>query len=414
MSIFKAPLRPDEVFTPRSHDLNQKTYAERPALETRLRRALNSFKYVILHGESGNGKTWLYKRVLQESGVNYQIVNLAKMHNEGSLNAVLALKLGELGASIATGEKKEVEGGIKPGGIGVNYKDTVEYKSMPLGVLEQLANDMAMRSGQKPTVLVLDNFEQVVDNDSFVRQIASLIISADDEFIARTKLKIMIVGTPTNIKQMISKVSNATTISNRFTEIPEVARLELGEARHIMYRGFEQFLKLTFIVDKNQLYKSISHKTDRIAQHVQELCLKIAYNAVENKGIVTDKVVAESEQEWLEETLSADMAVVDTLMNAQETKVGRKNQVMYCLGLIESEDFKQGDVERIVRSTFSVSKDINLNIPQILAGFAQSENPLIRKAAPKGGKYRFCTPKTKMVIRTNLRLDKDNKVVRTA
>lgn len=404
-------VRPEEVFTPRSHDLNQRTYAERVTLETRLRRSLNGHKYIILCGESGNGKTWLYKNVFQKANLNYYIVNLAKMHNEGSLNNVLLLKLGELGTSIVATEKRELDVSIKPGGMGGGYKDTTEYKSMPLGAMEQLANEISMVSAGKPSILVLDNFEQIVDNDEFVRQVASLIISADDEFIARTNIKILIVGTPTNIKQMISKVSNATTISNRFIEIPEVARLELGEARYIMSQGFEKHLHMTFLVDKNQLYKDIAHKTDRIAQHVQELCLKIAYNASENKNVINDHVVREAEKEWLEETLSVDMATVQGLMNSQVTKIGRKNQVMYCLGMIEAEDFRHGDIEKLVRHEFSVASNTNLTIPAILSGFSQAENPIIRKTSAKSTKYRFCSPKTKMVIRTKLRVARDGSVI---
>ncbi len=412
--MFGSKVTPEEVFTPRSHDLNQKTYAERPTLEARLRRALNGHKYILLYGESGNGKTWLYKRVFQDAKVPFEVINLAKMHNEGSLNAVLSAKVGDLGAKVIASEKKEFDAGIRPGGIGGGYKDTIEYKSMPSSPLEILAFEMNIRSSGKMSILVLDNFEQIVDNTEFVRQVASLIISADDEFVARSGIKIMIVGTPTNIRDMISKVSNATTISNRVVEIPEVARLELGEARHIMAQGFETHLKLTYVVDKNVLYRSIAHKTDRIAQHVQELCLKIAQNAFDNNKVINDKVVVDAEREWMEETLSADLAVVETLMNAQRTKVGRKNQVIYCLGLLESEDFNHHEVEKKLRATFTVDNDLNLNIPQTLAGFAKADTPLIRKTGPRGSRYRFCSPKMKMVIRTRLRLGNDNNVVRVA
>jgi hypothetical protein len=339
-------------------------------------------------------------------------MNLAKIHNEGSLNAVLLSKAGELGVDIVSGEKREIDAGIKPYGVGASYKDTIEYKSMPLAPLELLANRMSMTSKGRMSVLVLDNFEQIVDNNDYVRQVASLIISADDEFVARNKIKVMIVGTPTNIRDLISKVSHATTISNRVVEIPEVARLELGEARHIMSQGFETYLKLTCLVDRNMLYRSIAHKTDRIAQHVQELCLKISQNAVDNNGVINERVVAESEREWIEETLSADLAVVEAHMNAQRTKVGRKNQVIYCLGALEAEDFNHHQVEKQLRSIFSVDKALNLNIPQTLAGFAKADTPLIRKTGARGSRYRFCSPKMKMVIRTRLKLGSDNSVIR--
>ena len=114
----------------------------------------------------------------------------------------------------------------------------------------------------------------------------------------------------------------------------------------------------------------------------------------------------------MEETLSADLAVVESLMNADGTKLGRKNQVIYCLGMIETEDFNHQQVEMQLRAVFPVATGINLNIPQTLAGFAKADTPLIRKTGPKGSRYRFCSPKMKMVIRTRLKLSADLNVVK--
>lgn len=38
-------------------------------------------------------------------------------------------------------------------------------------------------------------------------------------------------------------------------------------------------------------------------------------------------------------------------MNERETKVGRRNQVLYALGLVEKDDFRYGDIEEILRSS---------------------------------------------------------------
>lgn len=277
--MFGSRTDPHDVFTPRSHDLNDRTYAKRPNLEEKLKSALKGYKFIIIHGESGNGKTWLYKKVFSETNTPFSVINLARMNIEGSLTGVLLNKLEEIGYVSQVKETQEVDGGLKPGGIGFNYKHQFEYKTQPIGVLEALCQKLNQNSNGNKSVLVLDNFEQIIDNTDHVKQIESLIISADEEFISRTGVKIVIVGTPNNIKNMISKVSNAQTIANRFIEIPEVARLELAEARYIMQQGFENYLKYTFVVDKNDFYKDVAFKTDRIAQHVQELCLKIAEEA---------------------------------------------------------------------------------------------------------------------------------------
>ena len=63
MNMVRKALAPNDVFTPRARDINENMYVDRPDLERRLVDALKGDKYVIVHGERGNGKTWLYKRV---------------------------------------------------------------------------------------------------------------------------------------------------------------------------------------------------------------------------------------------------------------------------------------------------------------------------------------------------------------
>lgn len=407
----KPTIDPNEVFTPRSHDINQRTYVERPILESRLKDALGGRKYVIVHGESGNGKTWLYKKVLNQSGVVFHTINLANANTTGSLEGAFEQKLGEIGHQNVLSKKTEVEGGARPFGVGVALKETTEYKNWSPSAFARLLHEISINANSKKGVLVLDNFEQIVDNDKLVKEVANLIISADEESIAGFGVKVLIVGTPNNIRHMISKVSNAYTISNRLVEVPEVARLEVTEAFLIMSQGFEKHLRYTFTANKNDIYKDICWKTDRIAQEVQELCLKIALEARRNGNVINKEVVAKAEEAWAHESLSADLGTIELLMNSRDTKVGRKNQVLFCLGLHPKEDFKYMDIEKSVRERFKVEEGINLNIPQILASFTKAENPLLRRH-PSGEGYRFVSPKLKMIIRARFKLDDENKVVK--
>lgn len=402
---------PHEVFTPRARDINQKTYVERPALEGRLKDALGGQKYIILYGESGNGKTWLYKKVFKQLRTPYEIINLGNASSAGSLEALFERKLGELGHQAVVKKTTELDAGAKPMGIGATMKQVVEYDNWQPGAFAKILSEISMRAQHSRGVLVLDNFEQIVDDDRFIKDIAGLIISADDESISQLNVKVLIVGTPNNIRHMVSKVSNAYTISNRLVELPEVARLEQTEAYAIMAQGFEKHLKSTFAISKSELYREICWKTDRIAQEVQELCLKISLEAQRNGGIINRDVVTEAEKAWVQESLSADLGTVEMVMNSRDTKVGRKNQVLFCLGAFNKEDFKHTEIEKSVRDRFSVEETIGLNIPQILASFAKADNPLIRKVAVGEG-YRFVSPKLKMVVRTRLQLDEENKVIK--
>ncbi|MCA6556445.1 MAG: hypothetical protein IM583_07410, partial [Pseudanabaena sp. M114S2SP2A07QC] len=61
--------KPEEVFTPRASDINESMYVDRPDLEADLKKGLRSGMHLLIYGESGSGKTWLYKRVLKNLGI---------------------------------------------------------------------------------------------------------------------------------------------------------------------------------------------------------------------------------------------------------------------------------------------------------------------------------------------------------
>ena len=46
----------------------------RPDLEESSQRALRGTQHILIHGESGSGKSWLYKRVFSQTGVRYIVV----------------------------------------------------------------------------------------------------------------------------------------------------------------------------------------------------------------------------------------------------------------------------------------------------------------------------------------------------
>lgn len=267
-------------------------------------------------------------------------------------------------------------------------------------------------AGSRRAVLVLDNFEQVAEDKDILKGIASIIISADEDAVANENVKILIVGVPNDLKQLVARVSNASTIANRLIEIPEVARMTEEEAISLMKKGFETELKFTIDVEHEKLYKEICWKTDRIAQQIHELCLKISIEAERADDIINEEVIRKAEKKWLNESLKNDLEVIDALVNSRETKVGRKNQTLYALALCDKEDFKVAEIENILRSEFDVDTDVKLNLFQMLASFAKAKNPLLRKT-PRGDGYRFVSPKVRMALRTGLTVE-GNKVVKAS
>ncbi len=258
--------RPNDVFTPRSREINERMYVDRPELEERLEDALRGDKYIIVHGESGNGKTWLFKRVLARKKVPFEVVNLANAVLHGSLLKSFEVKLSELGSDRPVSRTEEVDLGLRLGGTGFGGKQQTQFSFAAQSAFGALVSHLNQKAGGKRSVLVLDNFEQIVDNLDSLKAVASIIISADEESIAKHGVKLLIVGVPRDLKQLVAKVGNASTIANRLIEIPEVARMTLDEAISLMKRGFEKELGYSFSIDKEIFYKDVCWKTDRIAQ----------------------------------------------------------------------------------------------------------------------------------------------------
>ena len=117
-------LLPSQVFTPRSPQINEGMYVERPKLERQIRTALAGQKNIILYGESGNGKTWLYNRVFKAQEVHFEVLNLAYAKMYEDLRPAISNKLGELGVEKKTEEKGEVKSGFMPQNIGMQVTTT--------------------------------------------------------------------------------------------------------------------------------------------------------------------------------------------------------------------------------------------------------------------------------------------------
>ncbi|MGN6594327.1 AAA family ATPase [Sphingopyxis terrae] len=404
--------RPSEVFTPRAAQVNASMYVRRPLLEERLIDAFDSNKYIVVHGESGNGKTWLYKRVFAENDIHFDVVNLSSVASAGSIEGALLQKLASIGFRVQSKTETTSTAGVRPWNVGVDWQNKIISENIgtsPFHLLLKHTRDQARGSR---AALVLDNFESIVGDDAALKQLAGLIISADDESVAQFGVQVLIVGVPGNLKETVSKLTNSAPVANRLTEIPEVARMSDDESKDLIHRGLIDELELSIIPEISEsLYGDICWMTDRIAQHIHELCLIIANNARRNNDIIDIDVLNKSVQTWMEDSLSADMATIEAAMNARETKVGRKNQCLFALGQCRSEDFKPADIELILKEHFDIG-DATLNVSQILSGFADEDNPIIRRT-PKADAWRFVSPKLKMAIRAKLQKKDDKVVVRS-
>ncbi|EGQ8491910.1 ATP-binding protein [Vibrio cholerae] len=405
--MFFEKLKPEQVFTPRAAEVNPDMYISRQGLEKSLQNALRGSMHILIHGESGSGKSWLYKQNFSNLGVSFLVANLANASRLGSISAELRNLIDREGTAKKTSfeEEKsaEVDAVFASGGL----SHTGQYEIGQMEPFEACLAWLRKKAGDKPTVLVFDNLEAAF-TDSLLKELADLIILCDDERYAKYKTKILIVGVPSNVKEYYYKTPHHATVANRLYELPEVSRLSKDECSLLVEEGFIKKLKYE-VFDLKKLSDHVAWITDCVPQMIHEYCLEMAFGSEEKRAVEIGDLTS-ADQNWISKSLYHAYAVAEEHMNERDTKAGRRNQTLYALSMIESEQFKAPEVETVLRREFPASTSGTvLNLAQVLSQLASSERPIVRRS-PKGDAYTFADPRYRMVLRGMLRKTGDERI----
>ena len=404
--IFSDP-KPEDVFTPRSANVNSEMYVARPGLEKPLLTALRGNLHMIIHGESGTGKSWLYKKTFSDAGVPFIVANLANASRLGSISAELKNLVDREGSAIKTAYEEEKSAEVGALVAKAELSHTGQYQIGQMEPFEACLHYLRRRAKSAPAVLVFDNLEAAF-TEVLLKELADLLILCDDERYAKYKVKILIVGVPSRVKEYFYKTPHHSTVANRLTEIPEISRLEKGECELLVKRGLTQNLKYS-VPELDEVLKHVAWISDRVPQMVHEYCLELAFLS-EKSRVVTNAQVSAADDAWLSKSQYYAYSVVESHMNERDTKAGRRNQTLYALALCEGEQFKAPDVEEIVRREFPAStSNTALNLPQMLSQLSTGDRPLIRRS-PKGDAFTFSDPRYRMVLRAMLNKATDERV----
>jgi hypothetical protein len=400
-------INPEEVFTPRSAEVNDEMYVPRHNLEEALRKSLRGNLHILIHGESGTGKSWLYKKTLTDLGVPFIVANLANASRLGSIAAELKNLVDREGDAVKTSYEEGKAAEVRALVARADISHTGQYVIGQMEPFEACLANLHKHTKNSTSVLVFDNLEAAF-TEPLLKELADLLILCDDGRYSKYKVKILIVGVPGSVKEYFYKTPHRATVANRLVELPEVARLEQDECKDLVLRGLVG--KLGYLIcDQDNLVKHIAWITDRVPQMVHEYCLKLSHICGENKSIKKDEISI-ADAEWLSESQYYGYSVIESHMNERDTKAGRRNQTLFALSLCEGEQFKAPEVEEIVRREFPISTDRKiLNLPQMLSQLAAGDRPLVKRS-PKGDAYTFSDPKYRMVLRAMLKKEFGEKI----
>lgn len=403
----------NQVFTPRRNEVNHEIYVERPDLEKELRRAILGSQHPIVYGESGSGKSWLYKKVLEDLKATVAIANSASAQRFSSLTQEIrhAVGLGE--ALILKGMRQTIEAGADVVVARGGATSTREYEQLAGDPLHEAFSKLRKEAGTGPAVLVIDNLEIVVSSAELMTELASIVALLDDQRFAKHNIKLLLVGVPSVMRDYFLKTPSAQSIANRLVEVSEVSKLDATQVRQLVAKGFRDLLKVE--IDDADLVTWQDHilnVTLGFPQPVQEYCEQLGYLAEDANWKGTVGQLREADSRWLKQSLNYASAHVAARMNERETKAGRRNQVLFALGKIAVRNFSVAHVESIVRTEFPESTaDTALAIGQILAELASGTHPII-KTSVATGEYEFRDAKFAMALRVFLEKDPEREKVR--
>lgn len=390
-------------------------YVHRTTHEQALIKALKGKQHIVIHGESGTGKSWLYKKVLADAGIRFETANLANASRLGSITAELSNVAQRDGHQRKVEVAERVDGGLDA--VFANFTGSKETRYV-IGSKEPLelcfAHLSTAASGQA-SFLVLDNLEMVFSNKAILKELADIIALCDDEKYAAYGVRLMIVGVPADLKRYYYNTPHSETVANRLIELPEVSRLTGAECDSLVKKGFE---RLGYsILQEHDFLAHVRYVTLRIPQMVHEYCLECANEGLSTKQIHPG-IWSQADSIWAASKLVASYSAIESHMNERDTKAGRRNQVLYALSKCDDDEVRTATVEELVRREFPGStSDVTLNVAQILGQLAKADAddsmPLLKKTAKEDG-YTFVNPRVRMVMRAMLRKTADEKVERRA
>ena len=408
MLVFKSNVQPSEVFSPRG-EYNSDMYVNRPDYEREFADALETDLCIVIHGQSGTGKTWLTRRMLEKGEIYYKVVNLAGVATGGSIDScfqqIMSREKWEIRSSRSETMSANITAGVAGGQLEATkvFENKVDYFYEFLKFMRHRAQDR-----NKKRYIVFENMEAILDDSELIKQLANLITLVDDDEIAKFKTKFIIIGATKDIHQYLIKVNNVNTISNRICELRDITTLTVTQAKELMRRGFEKVdIKFESNEIKDWCIEEYTRVTGAVPQRIHELCLVLAQNARRSTVNIGEKQINEAIGKWISTSLNKNYTYISRLLEQNKSSNSLKLRVLYAISQIDSLYFYIENIEKEMDKNFPVYEiPKNETIQEVIDGFCQCEPPLLVKTEDYFGEYSFEDYKCALCLRVILYNDK--------
>lgn len=401
-----------EVFTPRRSDVNHAMYVGRPSLERELRRGLAGSQHLLLYGESGNGKSWLYKNLFEIDNIHYVAANCGNASRNKSITEEILQVAFPNGRIVKDGYAETKAAGASLGFADGKIENESIYSCRSQEPLLISFHEIAKNSSGQPAVVVLENLESIFSNEELMGELADIVILLDDARYSKLNIKLLIVGTPAGVLEYFLRTKNQESVANRIFEISKVDNLDYDQVLDLITKGFVHELGVDLTLEETiSIAKHAHNVTMGVAQRLHEYCEGLAYVIEAADGKFLLEHLDSADWDWLCTGLRQSYAIVESNLNSRDTAVSRRNQVLYAIGQLKKPQFLSSDIEAIIRKDFPATvPETNMGTGSILTELANREDALLIRNK-KTGLYRVKDPRYTMCIRTVLYIHPDSKKV---
>lgn len=346
-----------EVFTPRSPEVNDIMYLQRSGAEKKIITAISINKLTLLIGETGIGKTWTLKRVLEDHGLEWHTINFANLQDKSEITQQISSRLQSGVIAIDGNHTEQSQQTLEPtilsnkaGSTSVGSSSSKRYKLDPI---RDLLDAIDKRSSKiTPIVFVFENFEMNPRLELYKGLIAFLI---DTEQLKRGRIKLFLTTASESFRENFSEGKDRSgdfTEAAVFSRVHEIKPLYPFNLRQIMEfseKGFNEQLKLGLSkVEIHQIASDGLRSTLGIPSDLHDYCLILAnliidkhhggfdYTLLKDAGLEFYSIQPEVSKKLLIKSVSNDRAY-------------RRNQTLFCCTKIEKTFFSSKDIKRTMK-----------------------------------------------------------------
>ncbi|PHO05118.1 hypothetical protein CSC82_03845 [Rhodobacteraceae bacterium 4F10] len=326
-------------------------YINRPKQEKALRNAVRTGYNIVIYGDSGCGKSWLYKKVFRDDDIYFTVFDFKDCRTEDDID----LQILDLLSDYEEWEHHEkVESrslDIKPVRVGVGEQAENKFKKNETQPYMRLLSAIRKAAKKKRAFLVFENLEYAIDKPDVVERIRSMLLGLDDLRAGAFEVKICLVGVPSDIKDVLSDGNRHQTISNRMYEIPEVGILDRKSVDLLITRGLEQELEFSF-ESKAYCLSKIAFVTYQTPQYLHDVCLHVAFNAEDSLHRINPDTIDDALEEWIMSKASQSAEFIRSIVLYDRSVKQAKAKIIYAISRLNKHYFSAKDVNDALEKDF--------------------------------------------------------------